>query len=119
MPSISQAKLDEMAEAAASLTRQAHDADQRARRAEARVAEFDAILDKVMRAAQGRPLNDNRDGAYYANMGGYMEATGDRKIKAAERHEREVAALNERIIGLEARNAAAIAVASFARSHKA
>lgn len=120
MPSISQAKLDEMADAHESMARQAHELDQRARQAEERVRTFDAILDKVVRAAQGRPMDDHRDSGHYANMGAYMaEAGSTRKVKTTERQESEIRDLNGRIVDLEARLAAAVAVASFARAHKA
>lgn len=120
MPSISQAKLDEMAAAREDTARQAAKAEAQAREAEARVRAFDGILDKVVRAAEGRPLIEDRNMGYGGGyMGSMIEANGQRKLKTVERQEQEIRSLNERVVALEARLAATVAVATFARAHKA
>lgn len=113
MPSISQAKL-----------KQLEDDAYRGRLAEERVRSFDEILDKIVRAANGQPLERNRDrdgmGYMGTHHGAYLEATGDQpRPSKSERHEREVRDLHDRIAMLEARLAAATAIATFARVHKA
>lgn len=120
MPSISKAKLDELEASVRAAEGYAKRANDRATEAETKLKAFDAVLDKVERAAQGRPLTDDR------NQGGWMHSYGISseewqrpKPPLEERQEQEIRALNERIVGLESRLAAVVAVAQFAKEHKA
>lgn len=122
MPSIAQSKLDELNAKVVSTARLAEDHEDRAVTAERRLRAFDTVLDKIVRAANGMPLSDSPNrGEYAANYMSMNPMVGEptRKLKTEERQEQEIRALNERIVGLEARLAAVTAVATFAKNHKA
>lgn len=126
MPSISQAKLSEMEQelhdASADAARNLGDAH----RAEARVRTFDMILDKINRAARGVPLRDQNGRNDWGMSNGYALSQGftsscghERQPTEAEMHRQEVQNLNARIVDLETRIAAVVAVTTFAQDHKA
>lgn len=119
MPSISAARLKQLEAEADEQRREADRWRDRAQHAEDRLGQFDAILDKVVRATDGRPLSDNDRGGYGANYMGSEILGPPRKIKTEERQAEEIRGLNERVVNLESRLAAAKAIASFARAHKA
>lgn len=123
MPSISKAKLDELnteLEARGRLASQHHE---RAETAERKLRQFDSVLDKIVRAAEGRPLTDERNaGGNYWGASNYIHPSADgvgRKPKAVELQAQEIRSLNDRIVHLESRLAATVAVATFAKAHKA
>jgi hypothetical protein len=123
MPSISQAKLDELNEQFANALRIAERNAERANVAERKVQTFDAILEKVIRAANGQRLTEDRGGWSGVNAygpSGWVEGeVSKKKPTVEERQANEIRQLNERITNLEARLAAVGAVAQFAKAHKA
>lgn len=125
MPSISQAKLDELREINENALRIADRNGERANVAERKVQQFDAILEKVIRAANGQKLTDDRggwpgiDGVRYAPSAWIEGEVSKKKPTVEERQANEIRLLNERLTVLEARLAAVGAVAQFAKAHKA
>lgn len=118
MVSISQARLNELQDLV-DAANEAESLERNARQvAQAKVAQFDTILDKIIRAAEGRPLIDDRNN-FYGN-GGYMHSDMHRcQPPTVEEVLREqVTALNDRVVGLESRLAAVVAVTQFAKAHK-
>lgn len=126
MPSISQARLDEMTAELAEARREATECHSASTAQYARVARFDSILEKVINSANGQSLaSDFNRGGFtpgYA-MNGQLQVVSPcghtREATEAERHEAELRGLNARIVYLECRVAAVIAVATFAKEHKA
>jgi hypothetical protein len=121
MPSISKEKLDDLHAALGASDDRAEEWKQKAQAAESRTRRFDDILDKIKKAAQGQSLASSRDGYGGAMNPGFGYATGEpiRKIKTEERQAQEIRDLNEQVSTLRARVAAVVAVAEFAREHKA
>lgn len=118
MPSISSAKLQEIEEARDTALVNAERHRKEADSLRSKVGAFDGILDKIERAAQGRPLTDSRDGGYFGHVG-MAYGNEPSRLTDAERHDIEVASLRERVVDLERRLAATVAVAQFAKAHKA
>lgn len=119
MPSISQAKLNEIEEASCAATASAARERDRANQAAERVRAFDSVLDKIVRAADGRPLTDERNGGGWLSAPSYGEFDPRFPPSVEERRERDFRELHDRIVGLESRLAAVKAVAQFAKEHKA
>lgn len=120
MPSIKQADLDtlhqDVADAQASSQRHleeyqslkvAYDQEYGKRQ------DFDKVLDQIIKTASG----DYRwSGDSYGNIGMTPMMGGQmRELTKAERHEALLTSLNERVVNLESRLAAAVAVATFAK----
>lgn len=86
---------------------------------ERRCITFDRILDKVEKAAVGLPLTLHEGG--YGNINGSSEHHGccPDRLTEEEKREREFVYLRERLIEAERRLSAVVAVAQFAKEHKA
>lgn len=117
MASIPQSKLDDLEASLASFQRAAKANEDRAAVAERKVKRFDDILDKIVKAATGRPLTDDLHGGYYASDS--YGSVADPRMTDAERQAMEQERLRERVVSLESRLAAVVAVAQFAKGHKA
>lgn len=122
MPSISQAKLNELSTAVEQARTKYADEAKRSEIASARVQRFDDILDKIVRAANGLPLIEDHNRGDYGMSPGYITSmdNGHRcePPTTEEVQRNEIATLNERVVGLESRLAAVVAVATFAKDHK-
>lgn len=116
MPNITKAKLDEMNELVERYEEELDKLNKRLAAAERGTRTFDGILDKIIMAANGMPLTSNRDGHNFAAVNhGYaydVRMTEAEKAAIAEEERRE------RIVNLEARLAAVVAVCQFAKEHK-
>lgn len=119
MPSISQAKLNELNDEVEDAVRRCNVEVRRSEAAQARVKTFDAILDKITRAARGLPLIEDRNRHGFGYTPGYVE-DGHRcqPPPVEEVLRQQVNTLHERIVSLESHLAAVIAVAEFAKEHK-
>ena len=119
MPSISKEKLDELNADAATAWAKVEEWKSRALAAEARTREFDSILDKIKKAAEGVPLTSN------PNSWGMSPYLGSEQIHTCQeptteqRQARQIDSLNERVVNREGRLAAVVALTEFAREHKA
>jgi hypothetical protein len=113
---ISKAKFDEMTSAVEVAQRElALERGRRAKLAEDAQA-FDKILDKIVDAAHGVPLHE---GTRYGMTPGYaVDGHRCQPPTTEEIHRGEIADLNSRIVYLESRLAATVAVAQFAHEHK-
>lgn len=116
MPSISKVKLDEIQRGAEFNQKRYEDELRRANALDLQIRRFDDILDKVIAAAQGRPLRRSENG--YGFSPGLISAQ-DSRMTDAERQEAREQQQFDRVVGLESRLAAVVAVAQFAIDHKA
>lgn len=115
MPSVKQSDLEFLKNSLADHEMVAGQWRDKAQFAERRVRAFSDTLDKIVLAAQGRPLVD-RGGGYGTVWGEGSVLTASNDSSSRERLETEIRALHEQLAATQARLAAAIAVAQFAKS---
>ena len=120
MPSISKTALDELNERVRVAEARSENERQEKIALRAKVSQFDDILDKLIKAANGYPLVEER-GNTWGMTNGYSigSAPLDQRLTDAERQAIEQERLRERLNGAESRLAAVVAVAQFAKAHKA
>lgn len=121
---ISRAQHDEWIETIQDLTAKESEARNAARDLQRQVNNFDEILDKVVRAARGLPIIQNRNvdpmamiGSNYRgdNVGGHQcTIPGELEVLRWE-----LSAARMTIVALETQLAGTVAIAEFAKEHKA
>lgn len=126
MPSIKQSDLDAWKEQISLLTAMNNELHAEAAQFQSRVRAFDAILNKIGRAAKGQPIAERRPGGGYDDFGSgspfppfataevrpYKPTEAERATMRAEKAEAQLSEAEKRI-------AAVLALAAFAKDHKA
>lgn len=117
---ISKAQHDEWVSTIQTLTEQVRSERDERLHARRQTENFNEILDKIVRAATGQPINQNRD-LNVANFGSGYQGNEHRCVMPGEIEvlRSDLALAQEVIIRLESQVAAAVAVAMFAKEHKA
>lgn len=118
MPSISAADLKSLEDRVKIAERDFQTSLQDNRLMQARVVRFDDILDKIERAARGFPIDNSNSGTAVYN--GYSEHRMDNsRLTDSEKQEMVIDGLWNRNGELSCQIAAVIAIAQFAKEHKA
>lgn len=115
MPSISQAKLDELNQRLERADARVENLRFEKSALETRVRTFDTILGKIVKAANGQPLTEDRNHYGYSMMSDQIYPP---RMTDEERQELREKEMRDRIVNLESRLAAVVAVAQFATDHK-
>lgn len=118
---ISKEKFDGFVEEIHNLTQKEREARDIARDLQRQVNNFDEILEKIIRAAQGAPLIQRGDVGYGAMTPGYGYGDGSHQCQPPTAQELQARMLDEqfsRNVDLQSRVSAVIAVATFAKEHK-
>lgn len=114
MPSISTAKLKELTDARDKALTELQIERDVARMHRRQMDNVNAILDKIVKAAQGCPL----DVAGFYGCSGVLSTGDSARLTDVERQALEQERVRERVVSLESRLAAVVAVAQFAKAHK-